>query len=98
MRMKVKKILLELEEIARQLGFEIRKGKGNFRGGRCTIGGQETIVLNKHHSPEVHLSLLAECLKDSSLDAVAIKPAVRKALEEVWDAQSAMLAEDVDAE
>ena len=95
--MKTKKIIQELEEIARKLGLEIRKGKGSFRGGLCTIGGQETIVLNKLHVPEVHITILAESLKEMSLDSLEIKPAVMKALEDAWDAQKAMVAEDVEA-
>lgn len=96
--MKTQKIVQELEEAAKKLGLEIRKGKGSFRGGLCTISGQETIVLNKLHVPEVHLTILAESLKEMPLDTLDLKPAVIKALEDAWDAQSAMVAEDVEAE
>ena len=83
--MKTQVIVKELEDIARQLGLGIRKGKGNFKGGRCVVGGEELIVLNRHHLPEIHLSILAEGLRDLPVDTVFMKPAVRKALEEVWD-------------
>ena len=82
--MKTKKIVQELEEAARQLGLEIKKGKGSFRGGRCIVSGQDTIVLNKLHVPEVHLTILAESLKEASMNLSSLKPAVRKALEEAW--------------
>ncbi|MEM8488672.1 MAG: hypothetical protein AAF564_24200 [Bacteroidota bacterium] len=85
--MKTQVIVKELEEIARQLGLGIRKGKGNFKGGRCVVGGQDLIVLNRHHLPEIHLSVLAEGLRDLPVEDVFMKPAVRKALEEVWDAK-----------
>lgn len=96
--MKAKKIVQELEEAARQLGLEIRKGKGSFRGGLCIISGQETIVLNKLHVPEVHVTILAESLKNYSLEAIELKPPVQKALQDAWDAQEAMVAEDIEAE
>lgn len=85
--MKTQVIVKELEEIARQLGLGIRKGKGNFRGGRCVVGGEELIVLNRHHLPEIHLSILAEGLRGLPVEDVFMKPAVRKALEEVWEAK-----------
>ena len=96
--MKTKKIVQELEDYARQIGLEIRKGKGSFRGGYCTVSGQETIVLNKLHVPEVHLTILAECLRNFLEDTSVLKAPVRRALEDAWEAQSAMLAEDADVE
>ena len=68
-----------------------------FAGGLCTISGQDTIVLNKLHVPEVHITILAESLKDMPLDSLEINPAIMKALEDAWDAQKAMVAEDVEA-
>ncbi len=91
--MKTQAIVKELEEVARQLGLTIRKGKGNFKGGRCIVEGEEMIVLNKHHVPEFHLSILAEGLRDLPVDTVFMKPAVRKALEQAWQA-SAIAEED----
>ena len=96
--MKAKKIVQELETAAKLLGLEIRKGKGSFRGGLCTISGQETIVLNKLHVPEVHITILAESLKSYPIDSIELKPAVKKALQDAWDAQAAMVAEDIEAE
>ena len=95
--MKAKKIVQELEGIAKQLGLEIRKGKGSFRGGLCTISGQETIVLNKLHLPEIHVTILAESLKTFSLESIEMKPAVKTALQDAWDAQAALVAEDIEA-
>ena len=83
--MKTQVIVKELENVARQLGFGIRKGKGNFKGGRCIVAGDELIVLNKHHIPEKHLSVLAEGLRDQSIEGIEMKPAVRKALEQAWE-------------
>ncbi len=96
--MKTQLIVKELEEVARQLGLVVRKEKGNFKGGRCIVGGQEIIMLNKHHVPEAHLNVLAESLRGMSVDTVFMKPAVRKALERTWETLESVLTDDVDAE
>ncbi len=82
--MKTERIIDELAEAARQLGFEVRREKGNFRGGRCLKGDDALIVLNKRHLPETQLAVLAEALRDTPIDTVYLKPAVRRALEAMW--------------
>jgi hypothetical protein len=77
-------ILEELEDAAGRLGFEVRTEKGNFRGGRCIMGDDELIMLNKRHQPETQLVVLAEALRDAPLDTIYLKPAVREALEDTW--------------
>ena len=96
--MKTPAIVKELEEVARQLGLSIRKEKGNFKGGRGIKSGDELIVLNRHHLPEIHLSILAESLRDLPVDSIFMKPAVLKALEEAWDAQDLMVTDNVDVD
>jgi len=78
-------IIEELKQAARQLGLEVRAEKGNFRGGRCTVDGETIVMLNKRHLPETRLRVLAEALRDAPMDTVYLKPAVREALEDVWN-------------
>lgn len=82
--MKVEHIVEGLKDVAQQLGIQVRSEKGSFRGGRCTVSGDEVIVLNRHHIPEMQVSILAESLRDEDVDQVYIKPALRRALEEAW--------------
>jgi hypothetical protein len=77
-------VLEELEDVAGRLGFEVRIEKGNFRGGRCIMGGEELIMLNKRHQPETQLVVMAEALREAPLDTIYLKPAVRRALEDTW--------------
>ena len=77
-------IIDELEDVARRLGFDVRAEKGNFRGGRCVVGEEELIMLNKRHQPETQLVVMAEALRDAPLDTIYLKPAVRQALEDTW--------------
>lgn len=93
--MKTQVIVKELEEVAKQLGLGVRKEKGNFKGGRCVVGGKEMIVLNRHHVPELHLSILAEALRGMPVDSVFMKPAVRKALEESWESSGEVESDEI---
>ena len=97
--MKTTTVLEELEQTAAQLGFVVRKEKGNFRGGVCTVDGETIIMLNKRHIPDVQLVVLADSLRDAPIDTIYLKPAVRDALEEAWDqldAREAARAEEAD--
>ena len=96
--MKIHQIVNELIRAAQQLGVPVREERGNFRGGRCTVEGQDLIMLNKRHLPEVQLTVLAESLRDLPLDTVFLRPAVRKALEEAWAERGMNQLEEADAE
>jgi hypothetical protein len=82
--MKVQQVVKELEDAARALGVVVRRERGSFRGGYCTRDGEELLMLNKVHPPEVHLAILAEALRDLPVDSVFIRPAARRALEDAW--------------
>ena len=94
--MKTTQIIDELKQAAFQLGYEVRVEKGNFRGGRCSVEGESIIMLNKRHLPEVQLAVLAESLRETPIDTIYLKPAVRQALEAAWAEQDA--AADASAE
>lgn len=93
--MKIVQIVKELEEAAEQLGLRVRREKGNFRGGHCVRDGEEFLMLNRRHSPEVHLAVLADALRDADLDSVYLRPAVRAALEDAWTRDAVV---DIDTE
>ena len=82
--MKTEHIVKALEEVVHQFGMEVRWEKGRFQGGRCTVNGEDLIMLNKHHPPEVHLAILAESLRDLPMDTIFLRPAVREAVEAIW--------------
>lgn len=83
--MKSENIVEALVDAARQLNWEVRFERGNFRGGPCRLDGERVIMLNKRHSPDVQVSILAESLQGEDLDQMFLQPAVRTALEEVWE-------------
>ncbi|WP_397546854.1 hypothetical protein ABUL39_13770 [Rhodothermus marinus] len=84
----MRRLVDELIAVARQLGLEVRVESGPFRGGYCVKQGDELVMLNRRHPPEVHLALLAEALRTRPLDTLYLKPAVRRALEEAWNRSS----------
>lgn len=83
--MKTEQIVEELKTAAEQLGYRVRTEKGNFKGGRCVVGEENIIMLNKRHLPQLQLVILAQCLRDLPIDEVFLRPAVRSALEDVWE-------------
>ncbi len=78
-------IVEALVETARQLDWEVRFERGDFRGGPCRLDGRRVIMLNSRHSADVQLTILAESLQDEDLDEIFLQLAVRTALEEHWE-------------
>jgi hypothetical protein len=74
-----------LEEAVRRLGVRVRRERGPFRGGHCTVDGEPVVVLNRLHPPEAHLVTLAETLRGLPVEEVYLRPAVRDALEALWE-------------
>ena len=82
--MKTDAIVRALEEAHARLGVRVRRERGGFRGGRCTVEGEEVVVLNRRHPPEVHLAVLAASLRHLPVEQLYLRPAVRAALEDAW--------------
>lgn len=82
--MKAEAIVKALETAHAQLGVRVRRERGAFQGGRCTVDDHEVLVLNRNHPVEVQLAVLAESLRSLPADQVFLRPAVRAALEDQW--------------
>ena len=85
--MKNAQVVKDLVKVAEQIGYRVRYDTGNFRGGHCLVKEESLIILNRRHPSEAHIELLAEALRDVSIDAVFLRPAVRSALEEAWESK-----------
>ncbi len=79
--MDLKEAYQELEACARQLGFEVRREKGDFEGGLCRVGSERFIILNDRKPLANQVRVLAEALATLDVDGVYLKPAVRELLE-----------------
>ncbi len=80
--MKPAALVVALEEALRGLDVRVRRERGTFRGGRCTVAGQETVVLNRLHPPEAQAAVLAGALASFPHDGLYLRPAVRAAVAE----------------
>lgn len=78
--MKSKQLFDELTELAKSLGFSIRKDSGNFRSSNCILREEKIIILNKFTSIESHTKTLTEAINQSDLNSIFIKPAIREYL------------------
>lgn len=82
--MKPAAVIRELEEALRQMSVRVRRERGSFRGGLCTVAGREVVVLNKLHPDEAQVIVLAEALRELPHEQLYLRPAVRLALADAW--------------
>lgn len=75
----------ELEDLVEQLGYEVRKEKGAFRGDHCVIEGEKLVLINKARPVDIQLGVLARLLHQLGVENIYVKPRVRKQLEKLWD-------------
>ena len=93
--MKPPAVIAALEDALVRLGVRVRRARGAFRSGLCTVEGEEVVVLNRQHPPEAQVFALADALRQlGRVDELYLRPAVRAALEEAWDQADAGVIED----
>jgi hypothetical protein len=80
--MKVDQLILELEEVAQQLGISIRYEKGDFEGGYCILRDTKMLIVNRRVQPQKKAAVLALGLNDMGLDNMYLKPALREFIED----------------
>lgn len=72
----------ELKQLAATLGFRVRTERGDFDGGSCLLRDQRIVLINRWHSIEARLTLLALALAELDLENVFVKPSVRDFIED----------------
>jgi hypothetical protein len=82
MKINYEVILLELKELAEQIGYRIRYEKGDFDGGYCLLKDQKFIIINKKIEVKKKISILARNLYEIGIENVYLKPALREIIEE----------------
>ena len=82
MKINYEVILLELKELAEQIGYRIRYEKGDFDGGYCLLKDQRFIIINKKIDVKKKISILARNLYEIGIENVYLKPALREVIEE----------------
>ncbi len=75
-------LIQDLEELAGQLGIQLRYEKGDFDGGYCILKAQKVLVVNKRLSDARRASALAQALSECGLETTFIKPNLRAYIED----------------
>ncbi len=83
MQMKPNLLYDELLEIAKSLGYKIRKETGNFKSGNCIIKQENLIILNKFGSLSSFNKTIATAIKSKGDTDIFIKPQIREFIDGV---------------
>ena len=70
-------VLLALETLAQALQIQVRYEKGDFIGGLCRFGEQQTLLLQKNDPILKKIHILARELGAFDLDQLYVVPALR---------------------
>lgn len=77
----LKQVLIELEDIARRIGYELRFEKGDFEGGYCILRESRLLVINSRNEAERKIANISRCLKEIGIDGIFVKPNIRDIIE-----------------
>lgn len=80
--MNYQQIILDIEDLLRQRGIQLRYEKGDFDGGYCILKTQQLLVVNKRLHEMRKASILAQAVGELGIDTVFVKPVVRVFIED----------------
>lgn len=60
--------LKKIEDLLKEIGYQLRSGKGSFNTGYCVLEQKKVIVVNNFHSIEAKINALIEILHNISVD------------------------------
>jgi hypothetical protein len=75
--MKHEDIVVELQDVARQMGVTVRFERGDFEGGYCILKEQKLLLVNRRLLPTRKAAVLASAMREIGLENVFLKPALR---------------------
>ncbi len=76
-------ILLDLKQLAQQMGAKVRFERGDFKGGYCIIKEDKIIVINKLSPLQKKILILSTALKELGVDEIYLTPKLREIIEEL---------------
>jgi hypothetical protein len=80
--MTAEEIVSELENVAREMGVQIRYEKGDFDGGYCLLRDERIIVVNKKLNPNRKGSVISQAFGELGIENVYLRPAIRFFIED----------------
>jgi len=78
-------LMVDLREIANQMGARVRFERGDFKGGYCIIKEDKTIVINKFSPLQKKVMILTSALKELGVEDVYLTPKLREIINELND-------------
>ncbi len=64
--------LKKLEEIFKEVAYQIRYEKGNFQSGYCIVEDRKIAVVNKFYDTEARINILLEIMGTMEIDTEAL--------------------------
>ncbi len=81
MSMKPEKLVQNLSDAARKIGYKVRTEEGNFQGGSCVVAEERLIIMNRRMGIEERAELLGRVLAGENLDNLYLLPEIRGYIE-----------------
>ena len=71
----------DLVEVASLLGVQVRRERGMFKSGSCTVDDQEMIIINRRLTIEGQIQVLIRELSHCDMESVFLRPEIREKIE-----------------
>lgn len=71
------RIIEDLIEVFKELGYSVRIEKGMFKGGFCLLREEKTFLLNRNLEQDRKISILAKNISEIGADGIFLKPNIR---------------------
>ena len=86
-RLKSTQLYQHLKELAEKVDIfvseqNLRATGVNAKSGLCTVKGKQMFIMDKHLPIRQKVEVLAECLRQISLDDIYVMPAIRNYLDQ----------------
>ncbi|MBC8345699.1 MAG: hypothetical protein ISR82_06710 [Candidatus Marinimicrobia bacterium] len=82
-KLKAEKLLTLFEELAEKMQINIVQGKGDFKGGICSVNEETYIVLNKIKPIDQRLNVLAKEFGKLNTNNIFVQPVLRAYMEDI---------------
>jgi len=87
-----KYLLDKIEDIFKELEYNVRYEKGTFQSGYCIVDEHKIVVINKFFDTEARINCLLEILDKINYDVSAMTESTQKTLKKV---QSVLTSPDI---
>lgn len=64
----------KIQSLLKELGYQVRVGKGNFNSGYCVLEHKKVVVINRFHSVETQIISMMEIVSNIEVDADKLSP------------------------